>query len=205
VDAGAFLFEDAGSVIERQDVGEDIMIMCRGLGVASFRRGDGVGRDVAIASLLRLGLGLKTDAVAELCGASHGWVCDVRARLKEGGMESVIARGKRGRRRRIVGRTEDTLREMRAAGATLGDIAKALGVSESLCPCGERAERRRAHALRPPDGHTATADHGGWRRSRRAPFAVPPTRVRYAARGMDALGIAVARRTSGFRSASVCL
>jgi hypothetical protein len=132
VDAGAFLFEDAGSVIERQDVGEDIMIMCRGLGVASFRRGDGVGRDVAIASLLRLGLGLKTDAVAELCGASHGWVCDVRARLKEGGMESVIARGKRGRRRRIVGRTEDTLREMRAAGATLGDIAKALGVSESL-------------------------------------------------------------------------
>src|SRR5271155_3716064 len=109
IDAGAALFEDAGSVIKRQDVGEDIMIMCRGLAVATFRRGDGIGRDVAIASLLRLGLGLKTDVVAELCATSHGWVCGVRGRLKEGGMESVIARAKRGRRRRIVGRTEDTL------------------------------------------------------------------------------------------------
>ena len=132
VDAGAALFEDAGSVIKRQDVGEDIMIMCRGLAVATFRRGDGIGRDVAIASLLRLGLGLKTDVVAELCATSHGWVCGVRGRLKEGGMESVIARAKRGRRRRIVGRTEDTLRKMRADGASLSDIAKELGVSESL-------------------------------------------------------------------------
>jgi hypothetical protein len=130
--AESVLFPEVGPVIQRHEVGGDIVLMCRDLAVASFRRGDGIGRDVAIAALLQLGLNLKTDTIAALCEASHGWVCCVRARLKEGGVDVVIARSKRGRRRRVVGRTAEQLREMHAQGARQVDIAKALGVSESI-------------------------------------------------------------------------
>jgi hypothetical protein len=130
--AEAMLFEDAEPSIQRQDVGDDIVLICRGLVVASFRRNDPIGRDVAIASLIRLGMNLTTDTIGALCSASHGWVCRVRVRMKEGGLETVVARAKRGRRRKIVGRAEQRLRTMHAEGASLELIAASLGVSRSL-------------------------------------------------------------------------
>src|SRR6202050_1814816 len=83
-------------VFERQIVGQDVVLRCRGLPVASFRQGDSIGRDIAIATLIRVGYGLTTDTIAELCGASHGWVCNVRQRLEEGGVDRVVERARRG-------------------------------------------------------------------------------------------------------------
>src|SRR5271170_5045998 len=97
------LVDIAEPIFERRDVGQDVVLFCRGLPVASFRLGDSIGRDVAIATLIRVGEGLKTDTIAKLCGASHGWVCLVRRRLAEGGVGRVIARAARGPERKLVG------------------------------------------------------------------------------------------------------
>ena len=126
------LVDVARPIVERQEVGQDVVLLCRGLPVASFRQGDSIGRDVAIATLIRVGPGLKTDTIAELCGASHGWVCHVRQRLAEGGLDRVLERARRGPERKLVGAKEERLREMRADGSSVRQIATALGVSKSL-------------------------------------------------------------------------
>ena len=108
------------------------MLFCRGLAVASFRQGDSIGRDISIATLLRVGHGLKTSAIAELCAASHGGVCEVRRRLAEGGIDRVVERARQGAPRKVVGANEKRLREMHADGAHVREIAEALGVSKSL-------------------------------------------------------------------------
>jgi hypothetical protein len=177
------LFADAGPVIERQDAGEDIVLMCRGLPVASFRRSDGVGRDVAIAALIRLGL--KTDTIAGLCDSSHGWVCEVRARLASNGLSGVISRGKRGRPRRIVGRAEDKLREMRAAGATLADIADQLGVSESLVSLEVKRLNLPRRGVRSAQVGLAGVGAGGVEAEREARRAHVQQNVATATRGAD--------------------
>jgi transposase len=102
------------------------------MAVASFRQGDSIGRAVCIAILLRVGGGLKTDTIAELCDASHGGVCAVRRRLAEGGLDRVVKRARQGAPRKIVGGQEERLREMHAEGASVREIATVLGVSKSL-------------------------------------------------------------------------
>jgi hypothetical protein len=151
------------SVFERQDVGEDVLLLCRGLPVATFRRGDSFGRDLAIATLIRVGHGLKTDTIAELCGGSHGLVCLVRRRLEEGGVDSVVERARQGAPRKLVGAKEERLREMHADGSSLRQIGEALGVSKSLV--GSEIQRLKL----PPRG---------WRMKQGAlPLPVPETRV----------------------------
>jgi hypothetical protein len=126
------LIDVAEAIFERRNVGHDVVLFCRGLAVTSYRQGDGVGRDVAIAALLRVGGGLKTDTIAELCDGSHGGVCGVRRRLAEGGLERVVERARRGAPRKLVGAKQERLREMFADGASLQKIATTLGVSKSL-------------------------------------------------------------------------
>jgi transposase len=126
------LVDVGGPTFERSEAGQDVVLLCRGLPVASFRLGDSIGRDVAIATLIRVGAGLKTDTIAKLCGASHGWVCLVRRRLTEGGVDRVIERAARGPERKLVGAKEGRLRELHAEGNSVRQIAKALRVSKSL-------------------------------------------------------------------------
>jgi hypothetical protein len=124
------LIDVAEALFERRDAGQDVVIFCRGLAVASFRKGDAIGRDVAIATLVRVRL--KTDTIAELCDASHGWVCEVRRRLAEGGVERVVERGRRGPERKLIGAKGKRMREMHADGASLRKIAEVLDVSKSI-------------------------------------------------------------------------
>ena len=124
------LVDVAEALFERRDAGQDVVIFCRGLAIASFRKGDAIGRDVAIATLVRVGL--KTDTIAELCDASHGWVCEVRRRLAEGGVDRVVERGRRGPERKLIGAKGKRMREMHADGASLRQIAEALDVSKSI-------------------------------------------------------------------------
>jgi transposase len=126
------LIDIAGPIFERRSAGRDSVLFCRGLAVASFRQGDSIGRDISIATLLRVGHGLKTDTIADLCDASHGGVCEVRRRLAEGGVDRVVERARQGAPRKVVGTNELRLREMHAKGAHVREIAKALGVSKSL-------------------------------------------------------------------------
>ena len=90
------LIDIAGPIFERRSAGQDLVLFCRGLAVASYRQGDSIGRDVSIATLLRVGCGLKTDTIAELCDGSHGGVCEVRRRLAEGGYAAVVERARQG-------------------------------------------------------------------------------------------------------------
>jgi transposase len=126
------LVDIAGPTLERRCAGRDLVLFCRGLAVASFRQGDSIGRAIAIATLLRVGRGLRTDTIAELCDASHGGVCDVRRRLAEGGVDRVVERARQGAPRKVVGGNEERLREMHGKGATVRELATALGVSKSL-------------------------------------------------------------------------
>lgn len=126
------LIDIAGPIFERRIAGQDTVLFCRGLAVASFRQGDSIGRDISIATLLRVGHGLKTDTIAELCDASHGGVCEVRRRLTEGGFERVVERARQGAPRKVVGANEGRLRQMHVDGASVREIAKVLGVSKSL-------------------------------------------------------------------------
>jgi hypothetical protein len=126
------LIEVAGPIFERHLAGQDVVLLCHGLPAMSFRMGDSVGRDVAIAALLRVGHGLKTDTIGQLCGASHGWVCEVRRRLSEGGLERVVARAPLGPARQVVGAKEVRLRDLHADGVSIREIAKALGFPKSV-------------------------------------------------------------------------
>lgn len=128
----ALFADESQPSVTRQLVGSEIAVFCRGLVIACFRRGDELGRDAAIVTLVRMGLGLATDTIAELCEASHGWVCEVRKRYRNGGLAAALARAKRGPPRLLVGRKEERLREMHGAGATPREIGNELGVSTSL-------------------------------------------------------------------------
>src|SRR5713226_7197778 len=118
------LIDIAGPIFERRCAGQDSVLFCRGMAVASFRQGDPIGRAISIATLLRVGHGLKTDKIAELCDASHGGVCAVRRRLAEGGFERVVERAHQGAPRKVVGANEELLREMHADGTSVREIAK---------------------------------------------------------------------------------
>ena len=126
------LFGEIASDVTRQVIDNRILVSSRGLVVASFLRDDEVGRDIAIATLLQLGLGLKTDTIAALCEVSHGWVCEVRKRSRGGRMGAVVARGKPGPARWIEGRKQKRLREMHGTGSTPDQIGQELGVSKAL-------------------------------------------------------------------------
>ncbi|CAN5167280.1 hypothetical protein BH09MYX1_BH09MYX1_65340 [soil metagenome] len=116
--------------IERREIGNVVQIAIRGIVVYQFDNMDSTGRDVAIASLMRLGL--ATDRIASLCGASHGWVCRVRKRLRAGGLEEVVAKRRSGRPRTIQGAMRTTLVRMMAEGEKCARIARALGVAGSV-------------------------------------------------------------------------
>jgi transposase len=126
------LMDIGAAAYERRCAGRDVVVFCRGLAVASFRQGDSIGRDVAIATLVRVGAGLRTDTIADLCDASHGGVCEVRRRLAEGGLDRVLERARLGAPRKVVGDKEARLREMHAARASTREIAESLGISKSL-------------------------------------------------------------------------
>lgn len=130
--AGGQLVDVGAAIVSRSDAGQDVMVFCGGMAIASFRKGDGLGRDIAIATLLGVGRGLTTDAIAKLCDASHGWVCNVRQRLVEGGMSRVVARARRGPERKLDGAQEKRLRRMHAQGTSHRKMAKSLGVGKSL-------------------------------------------------------------------------
>ena len=108
------------------------MVWCRERVVAAFGQSDGLMRDVAIATLVRVGHGLTTDGIGALCGVSHGWVCEVRKRYRDGGLEAVLARGTLGPPRLLVGKKAERLKKMHGAGVARRAIAEALGVSEAL-------------------------------------------------------------------------
>jgi hypothetical protein len=118
-------------IFERQEVGDDVLLRCRGLPVTSFRRGDSIGRDLAIAALIRLG-NLKTDTIAALCETSHGWVCEVRKRVTRGGFQAVVERAPRGPEPKLVGAKMQRLRDLHADGGSVREIGKTLGVSKSI-------------------------------------------------------------------------
>lgn len=116
--------------IARRELGEFTQILVHGIVVHEYRAGDSTGRDVAIASLLRLGL--TTDRISSLCGASHGWICRVRGRLRSGGLGEVVANRRVGRPRTIQGAMRAKLVSMVAQGERCATIARALGVAESV-------------------------------------------------------------------------
>jgi hypothetical protein len=163
------LVDVADALFERRDAGQDVVIFCRGLAVASFRKGDAIGRDVAIATLIRVRL--KTDTIAELCDASHGWVCEVRRRLAEGGVGRVVERGRPGPERKLIGAKGKRLREMHADGASLRKIAEALNVSKSIV--GSEVKRLRL----PPRGWRMKQGALPTRASTATPESAPPAIV----------------------------
>ena len=127
------LFDDDGQpAFTRSVVGDDVVVRYRGMLVAAFCQSDELMRDVVVAMLVLGGHGLTTDAIAVLCGVSHGWVCEVRKRFRSGGLEAVLARGTLGPPRLLVGGKAERLKEMHGAGVARSAIAAALGVSEGL-------------------------------------------------------------------------
>jgi len=130
--SGTLLIDTVGPAVTRRVVGEDVILFCRGLAVASIRCGDPLSRDVTIAALVRLGQGLTTDKIAALCDASHGWVCQVRKRFRAGGIAAVVARAQPGPARILTGRKEERLKELHEAGLSQRQIGKKLGVSAAL-------------------------------------------------------------------------
>jgi hypothetical protein len=113
-------------------VGGDRVIWYRGMIVATFAVTDELMRDAAIATLVSVGRGLTTDKVAELCAISHGWVCEVRKRYRQGGMEAVLTRNVGGPPRMLTGKKGDRLVAMHGQGVPIKQIAAKLGVSERL-------------------------------------------------------------------------
>src|SRR5262249_33675419 len=126
------LLDPGKRIITREVVGDDVVLLCRGLPVVSFRQGDELGRDLAIAALIGLDIGLTVDLMAELCGASHGWVCEVGKRLRSGGTTAVVARAQPGPPRLLAGRKEARLRDLHGAGLRPKEIGENLGVSADL-------------------------------------------------------------------------
>lgn len=126
------LLDPGASILTREVVGNDVILSCRGFRVTSFRRGEGVERDVAIAALIRLDVGLTVNMIAELCEASHGWVCEVGKRLRNGGTAAVLAHAQPGPPRLLAGRKEVRLRDLHGEGLRPKEIGEKLGVSPNL-------------------------------------------------------------------------
>ncbi|MBI2394857.1 MAG: hypothetical protein HYV09_35135 [Deltaproteobacteria bacterium] len=117
-------------VIERHESGRTIELRMRGLPVLTFEIGDRVGRDVAIASLLRMKV--KDADIRSLCGVSHGLLCKVRARLRAGGIAEVVRERRPGRPRTMTARMRALLAEKQGQGMSQGALAKELGVAPSI-------------------------------------------------------------------------
>lgn len=126
----ALLEEAIRPVIERHESGRTIELRMRGLPVLAFEIGDRVGRDVAIASLLRMKF--KDADIRSLCLVSHGLLCKVRARLRAGGIAEVVRERRPGRPRTMTARMRGLLAEKQAQGMSQGALAKELGVAPSI-------------------------------------------------------------------------
>jgi hypothetical protein len=130
-DAISALREEATRpVVVRHESGKVIELRMRGMPVLVFEIGDGAGRDVAIASLLRAKI--RDVEIQALCGVSHGWVCKVRARLRAGGIEEVVRVRPSGRPRAISARMRGRLVTLKAEGKSGRAIARALAVAPSI-------------------------------------------------------------------------
>jgi hypothetical protein len=127
----AALREEANRpVVVRTQTGNLVELMVRGMPLLAYEESDGIGRDVAIAALLRLKF--KTDAVGALCGVSHGWVCKVRARLREGGVGEVVRVRPDGRPPTLVGAMYKRFEKLHAEGKTPPAIARELGIGSAI-------------------------------------------------------------------------
>ena len=126
--AQLFAKSECEASITRIQVGEQVILLHRGMPFYSFSLHDPIARDVAIAAVLSLGWTL--DATATLCGVSHGTVSGVRSRLNKGGMAAVIDHGRPGRPQVLVGAKLKKALEMAEAGARVPQIARTVGVSE---------------------------------------------------------------------------
>lgn len=130
-DAIAALREEAiRPVIERHQSGKFIEFRVRGVPVIVFEVGDKAGRDVAIASLLRMKISEKL--IRELCDVSHGWICKVRARLRSGGIAEVVRTRPPGRPRTMTSRMRRRLPELQAQAMNQQEIARELGIAPSI-------------------------------------------------------------------------
>jgi hypothetical protein len=113
--------------LERVDAGDETLITYRGVAVLAFRRDVPIERNIAIATLLRLELSGKSTAM--LTDVSEAHVTGVRQRVKEGGLEALVARGgKGGTPRRIVGALLRRVIRLRERGSSISEISKAIGV-----------------------------------------------------------------------------
>lgn len=117
-------------VVVRHESGKFIELHVRGVRAIVFEIGDAAGRDVAIASLLRMKV--KDEEIRALCGVSHGWVCKVRARLRTGGMEEVVRVRPPGRPRTITARTRARLLRLEAQGKSGRVIAQELDIAVAV-------------------------------------------------------------------------
>lgn len=117
-------------MVVRSQTGSFVELMVRGMPLLAYEESDGIGRDVAIAALLRLKF--KTDAVGALCGVSHGWVCKVRARLREGGVGEVVRVRPDGRPPTLVGAMYKRFEKLHAEGKTPPAIARELGIGSAI-------------------------------------------------------------------------
>lgn len=130
-EAQQILFEECGlSGLEKVAIGDEVLLVYRGLAVLSYGAEDRVGRDMAVAMLLRNGM--KGKSVARLCGMSEGHVTGVRKRLAAGGLEALAVRGRMGRPRALTERQEVRLRELHAAGMSQKAMASALDTSRNV-------------------------------------------------------------------------
>ena len=113
-----------GPLLERLEAGDLVTILFQGLAVLTFDHGDPIGRDLVIASLVRLGL--KGLTVATLCRVSPAHVSGVRRRVAAGGLAALAKRGTGGVAWTIQGAALARLRELHGQGASYGKIARRL-------------------------------------------------------------------------------
>ena len=113
-----------GPLLERLEAGDLVTILFQGLAVLTFDHGDPLGRDLVIASLVRLGL--KGLTVATLCRVSPAHVSGVRRRVAAGGLAALAKRGTGGVAWTIQGAALARLRELHGQGASYGKIARRL-------------------------------------------------------------------------------
>lgn len=121
----------------------------RGAPVLVFEIDNRVGRDIAIASLLRMKL--KGEDIQALCNVSHGLICKVRARLQQGGIAEVARARPAGRPRTMTSRMRSRLPGQLAGGMSQNAVARELGIASSIVS-------REAQALREREARQATLE-----------------------------------------------
>ena len=136
---GTLFIDTQGAYISRAQIGNTVILQHRNLPFMSFALDNAVERDVAIATVLNLGW--TTDRTAALCGVSHGQVCKVRERQREGGTEAFVQQATRGRPRLLFGATLKRVVQWRGEGKSVAWIAARVEVSE---PVVREALRRQA-------------------------------------------------------------